>query len=191
MKLMIKNFWMFFSLLLAVSLITACDDDDPGPVNEEELITTVNVTFTNQANAGDVVQASFVDLDGPGGNAPVITNPSLAANANYDVRVEFLNESETPAEDITEEVVEEGEEHQVFMIVTGGLNVTYSYGDQDASGNPIGVEGSITTGATSDGNLNLVLRHEPAKEAAGVSDGDITNAGGETDISVNFTVTIQ
>jgi len=39
--------------------------------------------------------------------------------------------------------------------------------------------------------VTITLRHEPAKDATGVSDGDITNAGGETDISVNFPVEIQ
>ncbi|HBK71516.1 MAG TPA: type 1 periplasmic binding fold superfamily protein, partial [Flavobacteriaceae bacterium] len=36
-----------------------------------------------------------------------------------------------------------------------------------------------------------ILRHEPNKSASGVSDGDITNAGGETDIEVIFNITVQ
>ena len=36
-----------------------------------------------------------------------------------------------------------------------------------------------------------MLRHEPDKSAAGVSSGDITNAGGETDIEVSFNVIIE
>lgn len=179
------------SALLIVLFASACDSDDPEPVNEEELITTVNVIFTNQANASDVQTASFVDLDGEGGNAPVITGATLNANMTYNVSVEFLNEAENPVEDITTEVVEEGLEHQIFMLIANGLNLSYSYGDQDSSGDPIGVVGTASTGAASTGTLNVVLRHEPVKDAAGVSDGDITNAGGETDISVTFTIDIQ
>lgn len=177
---------MLFSLLLAVTIVTSCDDDDPEPVNEEELITTVNVTFTNQADQS-VVTATFRDLDGDGGNAPVITNPTLDANANYSVTVEFLDESDAnDVEDITEEVEEEGDEHQVFFVVGSGLNFTYTYGDTDGAGNPLGLIGTGATGAAGSGNLNIVLRHEPTKPNTGLSD-----AGGETDIDVTFNVTIQ
>ena len=37
----------------------------------------------------------------------------------------------------------------------------------------------------------MTLRHEPAKDASGVAAGDITNAGGETDIEVTFDVTVE
>lgn len=186
MNLKIKNFWMLLALLVSASVFTGCDNDDPEPVNEEELITTVRVTFTNQANAGDVVVATFTDIDGEGGDDPITVNPTLSANATYTVGVEFLNESETPAEDITEEVEEEGDEHQVFMVVSGGLNLTYEYGDTDGNGNPLGLTGTAATGAASTGTLNVVLRHEPKKPNTGLAD-----AGGETDITVDFAVTIQ
>jgi hypothetical protein len=35
------------------------------------------------------------------------------------------------------------------------------------------------------------LRHEPNKDALNVASGEITNAGGETDIEVSFPVTIK
>jgi hypothetical protein len=35
------------------------------------------------------------------------------------------------------------------------------------------------------------LRHEPAKSAAGVADGDLTEAGGETDVEVVFEVIVE
>ena len=41
------------------------------------------------------------------------------------------------------------------------------------------------------GTITVTLRHEPNKDAAGVSSGDIANAGGETDIEVTFNVEIQ
>lgn len=174
-----------------VSTAVSCNSDDPEPVNEEEVITTMNVTFTNTQNAADVVTASFRDLDGPGGNNGTTTNPTLTAGATYTVTIEFLNETETPAEDITEEVGEEDDEHQVFYIAGSALNLTYAYGDQDGNGNPVGLTGTATIGAASTGTLDVVLVHEPNKTAAGVSTGDITNAGGEEDIRVQFTVTIQ
>jgi len=177
-------------MFLMLSVFTACDSDDPEPVNEEELITTVELTFTNDNDASDVVSASFTDIDGEGGNDPIIDNISLMANATYTLTVRFLNEEETPAEDITEEVEEEDEDHQVFYVATGA-EFTYAYGDQDSNQNPLGLTGTVTTGAASNGTLQVILIHEPNKTAAGVRDGDPTNAGIESDIDVTFNLSIQ
>lgn len=178
--------------LLMVALVWSCDNDDPEPVNDEELITTVNVTFAPAIGGGAPVVASFVDTDGEGGNAATITNPTLSANTTYNVTIEFLDESDpSDVEDITEEVEEEDDEHQVFFVAAAGLNFQYAYGDQDGDGNPLGLTGTVTTGAASAGNLVLTLLHEPDKSAAGVSAGDPTNAGGESDVEITFNVTIQ
>ena len=175
--------------VVGLFLFTACNDDEATPPNEEEVITTLIMTFTPDGG-GAAVAFTFQDLDGDGGNAPTTITAPLAANTTYNTTVTFLNETETPAEDITEEVKEEDEEHQVFYGITGA-NLTVAYADADADTNPVGVETVVTTGDASTGTLNVVLRHEPDKNAAGVSDGDITNAGGSSDIDVTFDVDIQ
>ena len=38
----------------------------------------------------------------------------------------------------------------------------------------------MTTGEPSEGLVTIILRHLPDKFASGVSDGDISNAGGES-----------
>lgn len=179
----------FLLAMLAVSVFS-CDSDDPEPVHEEELITTLKVTFTGTGNTTGTEVATFQDLDGEGGDDPVITNPTLEANGTYNVTVEFLNETESPAEDITEEVEEEDDEHQVFFVATGA-EFTYAYNDEDGDGNPLGLDGTATTGTAGAGTLQVLLIHEPNKSGEGVADGDPTNAGGETDISVTFNLTIQ
>lgn len=179
----------YLTFLVMILAISACGTDDPEPVNEEELITTVRVTFTSAAAA--TVTATFTDQDGPGGDDPVIVNPTLMANTTYTVTVEFLNEQESPAEDITAEVREEADEHQVFVVPGAGLNLTYAYNDEDGNGDPIGLSGTVTTTTASTGNLTVSLIHEPVKDAANVSAGDPTNAGGETDVTVTFSATIQ
>jgi hypothetical protein len=102
----------------------------------------------------------------------------------------MLNETVTPPENITEEVEEEGEEHQFFFQVsTAELDITYD--DQDANGLPIGIDTNAITAGAGTGSLIITLRHEPNKTADGVSDGQIANAGGETDIEVTFEVVIE
>ncbi len=179
-------------ILLMGSLLffSSCKDDDPVPENEEELITTLQLVLTPDGG-GTTATLKFQDLDGDGGTAPTITADKLAANTTYTGTITLLNESESPAEDITVEVKEEGAEHQFFYATTAGLNISFAYNDQDSDGNPIGLDFTLVTGDASTGTLRVTLRHEPDKTATDVSIGDITNAGGETDIEVDFDVTIE
>ena len=101
-----------------------------------------------------------------------------------------MNETVTPAENITEEVEEEGDEHQFFFTPTNNV-VTVAYADMDINGDPIGIEFTLRTTNASSGNLTVTLIHEPNKNAAGVSSGDITNAGGETDAEATFAIGVQ
>jgi len=109
----------------------------------------------------------------------------LTANTNYTGVVELLNETEEPAEDIGAEVVEEGDEHQLFFQITTA-GVTQGYSDMDVNGLPLGIQTTFSTMAAGTGTLTVILRHQLDKNAANVSTGDITNAGGDTDIEVTF-----
>jgi hypothetical protein len=174
--------------LLTMSLLfTGCSDDDPTPepVNEEELITTLTVRLTD--GDGALTTFKYVDLDGEGGDEAVVTvSGNLTANTTYSGEIELLNETESPAEDITEEVEEEADEHQFFYAASEGLNVTTTYDDEDGDGNPIGILFTLATGEASSGTFTFTLRHEPTKPNTGID-----NAGGETDIEVTFDVTVQ
>jgi hypothetical protein len=179
-----------FALLIVGLMITSCDKDDPEIPNEEELITTVILTLTTEDGSGDPVELTFTDLDGDGGAAPIIQTSALSANTVYRGSVAFLNELESPAEDITEEVIEEDLDHQVFYRSSvSGLNV--SYDDNDSEGNPLGVSTMISTSSAGSGTLTITLRHEPNKDGDNVADGDITNAGGETDVEVTFNIDVE
>jgi len=186
-----KNIIYPFCLLVGFCfLATSCSKDDPEEVNEEELITTLNLVLTSTGDAGETVSMKFSDLDGDGGDDPIITGGTLKANTVYNSTIELLNESETPTEDITEEVLEEALDHQ-FFFRSSVSGVSFEYDDQDSDGNPLGVKAKISTGDAGSGNITVTLRHEPVKTAANVSDGDITNAEGETDIEVTFPIDVQ
>ena len=174
---------------LSALLFTACSDDDdgPDPVNEEEVITTMTVSLSPRGG-GTSITLQTRDLDGDGPNAPEVTvSGDFAAGTTYDGAIVVLNETETPAEDITEEVEEEDDEHQFFFVVGGGFDATTAYGNFDGDGNPLGTQFTLTTGAASTGTLAITLRHEPKKP----NDGTLADAGGETDITQTFNVTIQ
>jgi len=179
----------FLILLMTIGLITSCsDDDNPDPVNEEEVITTLRLTLSPTGNGTDVVFLSR-DADGDGPNAPEISVTGvIVESTEYSGTIEFLNELESPAENITEEVEEEADEHQVFYSFNGNAGSTITYNDADENGNPLGVMTTFNSGVASTANsLTIVLKHEPTKP----NDGTANDAGGETDVEATFTYNVN
>lgn len=187
--------WGAAMLALAIVALPGCKDDEEDPpappvVNEEELITTVRLTMV-PALGGDTAVFDWLDLDGDGGSAPIITGDTLVTGTVYNASLLLLNETENPADTISNEVADEAEAHQFFFVVTGSGLAWTSYSDVDANGNPVGLATTWTTSAVGSGSISVVLRHEPDKTASGVSTGDITNAGGDTDIEVSIPFVVQ
>src|SRR6218665_52120 len=185
-----KNFKYIAVATIAVVVSSCSDDDKPSvntPVNEEEVITTVITTLTNGTQT---VTLTSRDLDGDGPNAPVVTlSGNLTANTTYTGTVKFLNELVNPAEDITDEIHEESDEHQIFFQVRVDLG-TFNYADLDRNGKPVGLSFHYTTGNAASGNLIVTLIHEPNKNAEGVATGNITNAGGATDAQISYPIVV-
>ena len=182
---------LYFLLGFLFTMIS-CNPDDPAPVNEEEVITTVTYTLTPK-NGGTATVLKFRDADGDGGLAPVINGGTLSNGTTYLGVITMLNETTNPAGDVTSEVKEEGIDHQFFFAITNTLDGAFdlSYTDQDSKGQPIGLTTEMTTKKIATGELKLILRHLPNKAASGVKNGDITNAGGETDLEVSFPLEIK
>lgn len=184
----------------ATLALTNCSDDNtkvdiPIAVNEEELITTLTVTLTNDKDEKDIVTLYYQDLDGAegAGEEKIEVSGPLTLGAKYNGEIEFLNESGKEVEDITEEVKEEGDEHQIFYSIKKDIASSVTYTDKDSNDKPIGLEFILTASETAvaDGGIVVTLKHEPKKDAEGVEDGDIKNAGGETDIEVSFDVAVE
>jgi len=176
--------------LLAIAAVTfnscSSDDDAPEPVNEEETITTMTVSLV-APGGGTTVTLQSQDLDGDGPNDPDKTvSGNLAANTTYTGSVVFLNETETPAEDITEEIEEEDEEHQVFYIPSGSITDVTS-DDVDGNGEPVGLAFTLETGDAGNATLAVTLIHEPKKP----NDGTLADAGGEPDFTATFSLTVE
>ena len=193
-----KNLKISSLLLLALITFSSCSDDEGTPeiINEEEVITTVTVTLVPQT--GSTVTLTSRDLDGDGPDAPVRTvSGNLQAGMQYSGSIVLQNETVSPAEVINEEIEEEADEHQFFYQVTGGLDATAVYADEEndyltnGSTNPVGLSFTMQAGAASTGQFTVTLRHEPNKDAEGVSEGNLTNAGGETDVAQTFDLTIE
>ena len=174
-------------LLVSTIAFTGCNDDndvkDPPKPNEEELITTVELTFTNTENSSEVSTFRFADTDGEGGNAPSETDTiKLAANATYTLAVRFLDESGTNIEDITTEVLEEADEHLICYTATAGSAVTIT--DKDGNGLDLGLAADVTTTDLANGSFTISLKHQP-----GIKNGSCDI--GETDVEVAFVLEVK
>jgi hypothetical protein len=176
------------TLALGALIFSSCEKEHGHVHNEHEVMTTLTYTLTAPT---DTVALKFIDLDGEGGNEPTITGGTLKANTTYAGSIEILNESNPDdVENVTIEVKEEEDEHQFFFVDADNINIAYD--DTDSNGKPVGLKTTIVTGeAGQGGTITVTLIHEPNKLGEGVSDGNIDNAGGSTDISVIFPVNVE
>lgn len=182
------NFQKNWLVALAVSsVLVGCKEADP-EAEENEFISTVQLVFTPAAG-GNAVTATWRDLDGEGGAAPTITPLVLAANTTYNVSVKFLNETVSPADDITKEVQEEGDEHLVVLTPAPANLIQLTITDRDSRNLPIGLASRAVTAMAGTGMIQVVLRHQPPVNGQPIKNG--TPAPGSTDAEVNFAVTVQ
>lgn len=202
-----KNFKIsvlsIFALLALASCSSNADDiptiiAPPAAVNEEEVITTVKLSLI-PVGVGTTITLTSRDLDGTGPGVPVITGNTVpfALNKTYDGIISVLNETVTPAVDITGEIANEALGHQFFYQNLGSLPAfTYTPiatapTNYDANGKPVGTKVRfVTTTTAAAGSLKITLRHEGDKTLPGVATGSITNATGATDFEVTFSALV-
>jgi hypothetical protein len=170
--------------LAFIAGLSSCKKDEdlvttpPAVENVEEVITTLTLNFTDAAGVQPDVTVTFRDPDGDGGVGPDIFDTiRLQNNTTYNMSLTLLNETESPAEDITVEVQDEDDEH-LFCFTPTGADVAIVRTDSDGTFE-VGLESQWTVGSVSTGTTQIVLKHQP-----GIKDG--TCSPGETDIDVTF-----
>lgn len=198
---------VFAGVTLAFVAAGCGSDSASNPNEDNEVFTTVSLTFTPVAGGAPIV-ASVDDPDGDGGNPPTVT-PVILPPGMFDMTVKFENKLEKPTADITLEVRDESSDHQVFYTgtaVNGPASnqptapLTHAYNDVDTKGLPLGLANKVTAVAGS-GSITVTLRHLPpvnmvAVKSAGLAETVRTTMGfttiaGSTDVSVTLPVTVQ
>jgi hypothetical protein len=201
-------------ITLCAGLLVACGNDDPvASINPNEVVTTVTLSFTATGAESDVV-ATWDDPDGDGGDAPMIDPIVLQAGATYRLAIEILNKLATPTQDVTPEIWDERDEHQVFLLgsaVKGpatsneaGAVIEHAYDDQDSNGWPVGLTHVIDALEAGTGQLRAQLRHMPKFNNEVVKTGDLADQvrasdaadplvdlPGSPDFDVTFEVEVQ
>ena len=147
--------------LSLISLLISCkEDDDPTPTppqNDEEVITSVFLTFTDKANFLPVQVFAFRDPDGDGGNGPTQFDTIQLVNGNiYEVRIELLDESGTEVDTITAEIEQEADEH-LFCFTPSGADLTIVRTDSDGTFE-IGLTSDWTANSMSSGTVRIEIK---------------------------------
>jgi hypothetical protein len=184
-----KNRNLVMVLLVGTSLLmNSCKKETIDP-NQSELITTVRLKFTNTLSSSiNPLVYEFKDLDGEGGAAPVkFDDIVLQKNIPYICEVTVLNESVSPADNITAEIKAEANDHQFYFVPSSSNLLSVSNYDTDTQGLPLGLSSFWVTGLNpGSGTVKVVLKHKPGTKAA----NDLINKG-ETDIELDFKLIIQ
>lgn len=151
--------------------------------NEEEIITTIAVTFEDQSGIDTPVTFRFFDGDGAGGNPPsVFDTIRLQQSSIYNAHILLLNETLTPPDTISNEVRNEGVDH-LFCFSYAGISLDIQRTDSDGTFE-IGLESTWTTTTSGSGNVTITLRHQP-----GIKNGNCDL--GDTDVEVSFPIVIE
>ena len=168
-----------FSLLI---VFQSCKKDDPEVINEEEEINRVTLQVT--PSGGSATSYTWNEGDGS-------LSIGLSSQTTYEVKVFFYDVSDpNDIEDITEEVREEADEHFVFYEVASSAPVQVSAASNDIKDDnnvAVGLITTWTTAAAGSANAKVFLIHEPTNKT-GSSRSAI---GGETDVEVDLTITVN
>jgi hypothetical protein len=191
-----------YLFILGLIVFSSCESEDPVIENEGEVITDVTLSFTELDGSGSPVGTAltFTASDAEGievGGSPTIETVELEAGKTYRLEIEVFNSIEN--EDITEEIIEEADEHQFYFLGSafdsGASPLSYVYDDE--SGELVGVRGIVTVAASPTFNnalMRVVLRHDLDKSFPGADNPNFANfvqAGGESDLDITFPVILN
>lgn len=193
------------AVLMMTLIFTACSSDDDGVAppdaeNPVEEFTDIEFIFTNIEDPEDETRGIWEDEDGFGPGEPVIIqHPEFKANTTYRLTFIMENRLVTPVEDVTEEILDEDDEHQMFFEFSESLfsdpegigNIQdrdgpINYQDFDDNGLPLGLETLWTTGEVQENaSFRAVLGHQP-----GVKSETSTWDSGDIDWDITFTINV-
>lgn len=181
----------YLPILAAAMLFTSCkEDEEIVPTDDNELITRVELTFTNNATNAST-KYTFQDKDGDPKTAPEKFDKIVLSNgATYTMGIEVFDDTKSPVTDITEEIDEESDVHLFVFKTTPATLLKTTIQDVDKNGLPIGLTTKVVASSSAGtGKFNVLLKHQPVLNGVKVKTGQ--EAGGSTDIDLSFDVEVK
>ena len=200
---MFKNIYLKATLLSSVLLFISCDKDDtPDAENEMEVFTKAVIVVTNLSdNSSETYEFEVEEHDHDHDHAVLVQNQEgddhgdhteieLESDSEYKFEITFLNDSDpNNVIDMTEEVIEEADEHIVFYELIGdGISFDTTSGDTvDSEGNALNLVTKWTTTAATVVDVEAYLIHQPTSKTGTTRD----DFGGATDVEIEFEVYVE
>jgi hypothetical protein len=202
---MLKNIYTNTLLIIsAFLLVISCDKGEPVVVHEHEVFTRVvlevkkdgetnfkKYTFEVEGHDDHGHDDHGDDDHGDDDHGDEHTEVELDTNSTYHVGIFFYNDSDPDnIEDVTLEVIEEADVHQVFYEMTeiSGFSIAAASDDtKDSNGNPLFLKTSWTTASETSGDVMAYLIHEPSSKTGSAR----ADFGGATDVEIEFEVHIE
>ena len=169
-----------YAFLLGVIFFISCSKDDPDAINEQEFISNVIVTLASEDGETQTVDWDISEMNSQ--------NINLKVNTNYNVNVSFINNSDpTDVENVTLEVIQEADEHQVFFeFAEVSVNVSSAGNDTKVGLRGVLINSVWNASATGTGLVRLYLIHQPTNFNATTREG----MGGFNDVAIDIPVSI-
>lgn len=193
------------TLCLFVLIFACSKSDDPDPAHEEEAITLVTLEVS-KVGSSETTKYNFEveghdhadedhedeedeDHDDHDGEH---TEIELEANSSYNVSMFIYNDTDpNNVENITLEIIEEKDDHQIFYAITdelSGFSITSASDDTvDSNGNPLFIKTTWTTTGETSGEVVGYLIHEPTSKTGSTRN----DFGGATDFEIDFEVHVE
>ena len=202
---MLKNIYLKATLLSTVLLFIACDKDDaPEAENEMEVFTKAVIKVTNLSdNSSETYEFEVEDHDDDHDHSHSVIAANqegdghgdhveieLESGSEYKFEISFLNESDpNNVIDMTEEVIEEADEHLVFFeLGWNGVSYESMSGDTiDSNGNPLNLVTKWTTTTAGFAIVEAYLIHQPTSKSGNTRD----DFGGATDVEIEFEAHVE
>jgi len=185
----------FLTILLFALWGCSKDEQNVNTVPQQEVLTTLKLTFIENPNLSVSNEFIFRTADGIAYNRPArLDTIKLKDSTTYTLKVQVLDESKQVIVNQTDEITALSTEHQFFYYTfpNGLLQFVPSSFNKDTDGKMLGTQvNTVVSAQKGTGSLKVILRHLPLKDAANVAKNDTTNASGETDIAVMFPLKIQ
>ena len=202
---MLKNIYTNSILIISVFLLAiSCDKGEPAVVHEHEVFTRVVLEVKKDGEANFKKYTFEVeghddhgdddhgdDDHGDDDHGDEHTEVELDTNSTYHVSIFFYNDSDPDnIEDVTLEIIEEADVHQVFYEMTEipGFSIAAASDDtKDSNGNPLFLKTKWTTTSETSGDVMAYLIHEPTSKTGSTR----ADFGGAIDVQIEFEVHVE
>ncbi|GEM_PF-4863630 len=171
--------------------LAACTSDSNAPlVVPDPFGISLTIVF-GSTTGGSPITFNYIDPDGPGAAAPMISAPPLRANSVFNTNISLGLVEKGLIADRTGQVRDLDNQYQLFFLIVPPSLMQHRYTDADRDNLPLGLGNRIETGPPGRGTLRVVLRRALNKRFTNLGPDNFPQAGGVSDADATFNITVE